>query len=147
MDITFSIPHVFYPGSDQDENAYALRALLDCLVRLNRGYLRSHSVPTLYRSGVRFGRTKEWDSIPALYAKKVGDCKSLSAALIAEYLEQGIPCRPGFRWIPGSNGQMLYHILVQTANGWEDPSKKLGMLDGGRNENDWFGIHPNQLRR
>ncbi len=135
MDITFNVPHVFYPGSSHDENADALRILLDGLIRLNLAYLRHHSVPALYQSGVVYGRTEIWDTIPALYARKFGDCKSLTAALIAEYHVKGIEARPVFRFNPRRDGGLDYHILVQTGNQFEDPSKVLGM---GRDENKHF---------
>ena len=117
-----------------------LRILLDTLIFINLAYLENHAVPSLYDSGVVYGRTTLWEPIPALYARGYGDCKSLSAALIAEYRRKGIDCSPVFRWIRRPNdgyrkGETDYHILVQTARGFEDPSKVLGM---GRNENAHF---------
>lgn len=137
MQITLDLPHVFFPGSNSEDNAYALRALLDCLITLNRAYLRNHAaeVKPLYQSGVVYGRTQVWDTIPALYARGYGDCKSLTAALIAEYREKGIACNPVFRWIQRPNGVRDFHILVQRGNEFEDPSKVLGM---GKNENAHF---------
>ena len=132
MQISFDLPHVFGPGSNPESNAYALRILLDSLIQLNLVFLQNHTVPALYRSGVVYGRTKIWDTIPALYIRRYGDCKSLSAALIAEYRHKGIECQPSFRWRPAQNGTRDYHILVQTNRGFEDPSKVLGM---GQNEN------------
>lgn len=135
MDITFNIPHAFYPGSSPETNADALRALLDGLILLNLAFLRSHTVPALYQSGVRYGRTDIWDTIPALYEKGYGDCKSLSAALIAERRAQGIWAAPVFRfnYREDGSGELDFHILVQNADGmFEDPSKVLGM---GRHEN------------
>lgn len=135
MQISFDLPHVFFAGSHPEDNAHALRALLDCLVTLNQAYLRNHAVAALYRSGVVYGRTKVWDTIPALYARGYGDCKSLTAALIAEYRLQGKACSPVFRWRERSNGVRDFHILVQCGDTFEDPSKVLGM---GRDENRWF---------
>jgi hypothetical protein len=138
MDITFSIPHAFFPDSSQETNADALRALLDCLIRLNLAFLRTHTPPSLYRSGVRYGRTQIWDSIPALYERGYGDCKSLTCALIAEYRMKGIQATPVFRFNPRNDGSGMsdYHILVQLPDGtFEDPSKRLGM---GQNENAYF---------
>lgn len=142
MQITFSLPHVFYPGSSRDEDASALRALLECLIRLNQAYLRVHAVPGLYQSGVVYGRTEVWDTIPALYERGYGDCKSLTAALVAEYRKKGIIAQPVFRWVQRPNGGGSdYHILVQREacaecpTGFEDPSKVLGM---GKNENAHF---------
>lgn len=127
MQIVINLPHVFNPDSPSGENAAVLRALLDCLIDINLAYLRYHSVPGLYGSGVVYGRTKIWEPIPALYARGYGDCKSLTAALIAEYETQGIQAAPVFRWTINSHGIPDFHILVQTAKGFEDPSKRLGM--------------------
>ena len=140
MQITFNLPHVFYPGSNRDEDADALRDSLDYLVRLNLSYLRHNAVVDLYHSGVVYGRTTAWDTIPALYNRGFGDCKSLTAALVAQLRVQGIECEPVFRWVVRDDGSGAtdYHILVrrpkspQFPDGFEDPSKVLGM---GRNEN------------
>jgi len=132
VEITFDLGHVFRPGSSSTEDAEVLRALLDCLVRVDMAYLRNHpNTPALYRAGVVYGRTEVWDPIPALYARRYGDCKSLSAARIAELAVRGVQAQPVFRWVQRSNGAKDFHILVQTYSGWEDPSKKLGM---GANE-------------
>ncbi len=127
MDITFNVPHVFFPGSSQDENADALRILLDGLIRLNLAYLRHHSCPALYQAGVVYGRTEIWDTIPALYARKYGDCKSLTAAMVAQLRMKGHDAKPCFRFQPRPDGGLDYHILVQVGNKFEDPSKVLGM--------------------
>lgn len=126
----------FMPGSTEDANAHALRALLDCLIDLNTNYLRFSGkkvIPTLYHSGVYYERTQIWDTIPGLYKLGYGDCKSLTAALIAQYRSQGIQAEPVFRFIrrPDGSGALDFHILVQTEDGFEDPSKVLGM---GKNE-------------
>lgn len=129
MDITFGLPHVFYPDASPVENALALEASLDYLVNLNLAYLRFHPAAPLYRSGVRYGRTTKWLSIPELYADKRGDCKSLSCALVAEYILNKVWCKPVFRYIkrPDNSGLLDFHILVQVNTGFEDPSKRLGM--------------------
>lgn len=138
MEIPIDVQSWFEPATSLAQNSTALRALLDCLITLNESYLRDHAVPELYKSGVRYGRTTVWDPIPALYSRRYGDCKSLSAALIAQYRQRGIECAPCFRWLPrkGSSRRVLdFHILVQIfENGktrFEDPSKVLGM---GANE-------------
>jgi len=164
MQITFNLPHVFYPGASKVENAYALRVLLDTLVNLNLAFLKYHAPPRLYDSGVKYGRTRIWEPTPALYlpnkhrenfisrfwepqgekgGKKRGDCKSLATARIAELLSQGVEARPVFRFAkrPDESGAMDFHILVQVdkkfiPTGWEDPSRILGM---GKDELAHFG--------
>lgn len=136
MIIRFDLPHVYRPGANPRENAYALRALMGALINLDYLYLRMHpNTPELYRSGVTYGRTQTWDTIPALYGKKYGDCKSLTAALIAERRMHGIPASPVFRFAQNWTGGEDYHILVMNQDGsCEDPSKRLGM----GNEADHF---------
>jgi hypothetical protein len=125
---------VFYPGSDKLLNARTLRCLLDGLININRVYLEEskrldYAVPLLYQSGVVYDRTTWWESIPALHARTYGDCKSLTAAWIAEQRMRGIQCRPTFRFLDDENdGTTAYHILVDLGSGnFEDPSKVLGM--------------------
>jgi hypothetical protein len=125
------LPHVFNRAATRDENAKALRILLDCLIALNTAYLEDHNAAPLYESGVRYRRTNTWSTLPALYERGYGDCKSLTAALVAERRKMGVPANPVFRWIPNSTGGISYHILVQTPSGFEDPSRALGM---GSNE-------------
>lgn len=132
---TFDLPDAFHPKASEVVNAYVLRVLLDALTDINSAYLRTNAVPSLYRSGVRYGRTTLWEPISALYARQYGDCKSLTAALVAEYRKQGIAATPVFRFRKRPDGRIDFHILVQTANGFEDPSKVLGM---GQDENAWF---------
>jgi hypothetical protein len=135
MRICFNLPHVFGTHSTEVENSYVLRALLDCLVEIDVAFLKTHrNVPQLYRSGVTYGRTHGWEPIPALYRRGVGDCKSLTAALVAQYRVQGIEAIPVFRFISNKKGGNDYHILVQVPGRdghdktlFEDPSRKLGM--------------------
>lgn len=129
--------HWFEPDTSPVENAYALRALLDCLISLNEAYLKHNpKTPPLYKSGVYYERVDEWMPIPALYELGYGDCKSLACALVAEYRAAGIACDATFRWIVRPNTPEIvrdFHILVEVAPGmhFEDPSKVLGM---GKNE-------------
>lgn len=118
--------------------------MLDCLIRIDVAYLKfaQTRIPRLYASGVRYGRTEIWDSTPALYKRKYGDCKSLTAALVAEYFLQGIEAAPVFRFAINKRMVRNYHILVQVPrmNGYdkklfEDPSRKLGM---GQDELSYF---------
>lgn len=141
MEITFSLPHVFHPAASQAEEATALQLCLEFLISVDRAFLRLHPQKSLYRSGVVYGRTQEWDTVPAVMARGYADCKSLSAWRIAELRERGVECRPVFRWVRRRDGHKDFHILVavdrkgRTEPLWEDPSKILGM---GSNENVWF---------
>jgi hypothetical protein len=148
MNICFNIPHAFHPGSSALDNACALRALLDCMINMNTLFRKHHECLPLYKSGVIYGRTHIWEPVSALYlpnkqpidpvfwqpvglsgGAKRGDCKSLASALIAEYRQKGLMANPVFRWAPRNDGSgaLDFHILVNTVNGWEDPSRKLGM--------------------
>jgi hypothetical protein len=150
MIFEINLPHVFAPGASEEENAQALCCLMEHLISQNQIYLkRHHDWPGLYRSPVVYGRTRVWDSIPALAERGYGDCKTLSAALIAEYRNAGIPARPVFRYVDNGKGVLSdlgvqagrndFHILVETPKGPEDPSKIKGM---GRDENAHFSQGP-----
>jgi hypothetical protein len=147
MEITFNLPHAFSVETSRVANAYTLEALLKCLVSINVQYLREYpNTPSLYKSGVRYGRTIIWEPIPALYlankrkvfgkyygptdfgGAQIGDCKSLAPARIAELIISGRKARPVFRFKPRPDGLLDFHILILTDNGYEeDPSRVLGM--------------------
>jgi hypothetical protein len=136
MRIPFELPHVFEPSTPRAENSIALAALQECLVTLNIAFLSAHRVSPIYRAGVVYGRTHEWDTVPAILARGFGDCKSLAPWLVAQYRMQGVEARPSFRYAKNPrSGYLDFHILVQTARGFEDPSKVLGM---GADENQRF---------
>lgn len=138
---TFNLPGFFNTLSSQTDDDKALRILLDALTEINTAFLEYHpNTPPLYPRGARpifhdgpvfYARTQIWDPIPALYRRGYGDCKSLSAALIADLRRKGVEVEPVFRWAraedPNRKGETNYHILVQHAQGFEDPSKILGM--------------------
>jgi hypothetical protein len=128
--ICFDLGAVFHPGASDEDNALALQAMLEALIAIDRLYLKRYrrSTPTLYKSGVRYGRTQVWDSIPDLLTRRYGDCKSLSAMFVAELREAGKSARPVFRFaVNPQTGQKDFHILVQCGKHFEDPSRKLGM--------------------
>ena len=121
MDVVFALPHLFAPGVSPRENAEGLRALLDTLIACNACFLRHHPARPLYRSGVVYGRTDDWETIPALYARGYhgtdkpgsnhpqaygvfGDCKSLTAARVAELRMQGRTAEPQFRYAAQPGG-------------------------------------------
>jgi hypothetical protein len=126
----FRIVDAFNPRSTDKQNAIALEALLRCLIDLNVLWLQQYpATPALYDSGVYYARTTVWDTIPALYTRGYGDCKSLTAARIAElWYGMNIHTIPVFRFDAQPDGTM-FHILVMMLNGLnEDPSKILGMV-------------------
>lgn len=129
--VTFDLPALFHAQSNARDNAVALQALLHCLTAIDFAYLTIRpNTPQLYNSGVYYDRTNVWDSIPALYARGHGDCKSLSAVRVAELRAVGIMANATFRFLPqqmSPDGQTKYHILVARSEGYEDPSRVLGM--------------------
>ena len=140
MRISFDLGGVFYAGAPDEDNALALQALLEALIAVNRVYLRRvRRTPKLYASGVKYGRTQVWDSIPDLLTRRFGDCKSLSAMYVAERREAGHAARPVFRFaVNPQTGQKDFHILVQEGKTFEDPSRKLGMEAFHRSRNIWI---------
>lgn len=141
----WNLPHVFKSNANPVDNAKVLRFLLDALTDINVIYLRVRpNTKPLYNAGVRYGRTQLWEPISALYSRGYGDCKSLTAALVAQQRLQGFTSNPVFRFrTRRDNSGNDYHILVHTNSsdwtvnddGFEDPSKVLGM---GQDENAWF---------
>ena len=127
--VVFTIDRAFGRRSSNLVNAAALETLLACLTQLNTIWLHFHpNHVELYQSPVYYKRTLIWDTIPALYARGFGDCKSLTACLVAELRRKGIWCRPVFRHAATVNSTM-FHILVMLHDGsWDDPSKVKGML-------------------
>jgi hypothetical protein len=138
--VAIQLPHVFLPGSSPEENAEVLQALVEMLVAVDRAYLSNarrlgRRLPALYDADVRYVRTDDWLPTPVLYWQKFGDCKSLTAARIAEMRDQGKVAKPVFRFLERPEGTM-YHILVQNGVGsFEDPSKVCGM---GQDEFSYF---------
>jgi len=129
--VVFGIDTAFTASSSNRENATALRALMDCLVDLDVLCLRAFpDTPPLYESGVFYRLMPyryPWDTVPTLYARGYGDCKSLAAARIAELRLQGMDATPVFRHLSNSKGTM-FHILLWRGDGqWECPSRALGM--------------------
>lgn len=88
MRVCFDLGDVFHPGASDEDNALSLQALLECLIAINRVYLRHHSrTPKLYQSGVRYGRTQVWDSIPDLLTRRYGDCFPVGSLLLRDDFE------------------------------------------------------------
>lgn len=131
--IVFTVVNAFDRRSLATKNAIALEALMNCLTDLDSLYLelranRGDVVPFLYDTPVYYERTIVWDTIPALYARGFGDCKSLAACRVAELRRIGVPCRVVFRF-DGNAHMTMFHILVMHEDGtFEDPSKVKGMI-------------------
>lgn len=112
--------------------ALAIYPALQSLVRINQQYLRTHKVPRIYESGVRYenepaGTVEEFASIPVVLARGWGDCDDLAPWRVAELREQGENARLRVQWKKFRNGR-LFHIVVRRADGSiEDPSALLGM--------------------
>ena len=122
----------FRPESDPTVDALVLNRLLETMVQLNRIFLDANpKTPSLYAAGVKYGKTTEWLTIPALYSAGRGDCKSLATARIAELRNAGRTASAVFRFVRRPDGGKDFHILVAIGSGgsvtWEDPSRKLGM--------------------
>lgn len=122
----------------------AIKPILEALVTVDQIYLRSHKVPPLYRSGVRYQnepvntahlggvdrthRIEEFAAIPAVIERGWGDCDDLAPWRVAELREHGERAKIRVYWKRQSNGHRLYHVVVRRADGTiEDPSAKLGM--------------------
>lgn len=115
--------------------ALVVREALEALVMANRLYLRTHHVPPLYESGVRYeeepaGQPYEsFDAIPVVLARGSGDCDDVVSWRIAELRNAGENAKVRLKWqYDAARGARMYHVLVRRANGQvEDPSLRLGM--------------------
>ena len=129
--VVFGIDGAFNLRASKDQNATALRSLLDCLVELDSICLDSDpTLPMLYESRVVYKlmpSSAAWDTIPTYLRRGCTDCKSLVAGRIAELRRVGRVAIPVFRHVTDGWGTM-FHILILHGNGqWECPSRILGM--------------------
>lgn len=136
---------------EREFSLFALRELLEALVKVNVGWISSHpnEFTPLYdfakASGLRWEPekgTEDWLSIPAIYQarrdRKPVDCEDLACARVAE-LRLGLGGHPlgpvrAIADIRGRavNGRVMMHAFVRYPDGSvEDPSKKLGMPGEG----------------
>jgi hypothetical protein len=122
--------------SDDPYRDRALQILLWMLIHLDILYLqRFPHTPRLYDSGVRYKREpwgyEQWITIPSIIRQGGADCEDLAAWRVAELRTKGINARPMWRYHEGTgpNGKpfRMYHILVWTPYGIDDPSARLGM--------------------
>lgn len=113
----------------------AIKAILEATVLINLIYLRLHSVPPLYRCGVRYQEEpddgmEEFATIPIIISRGWGDCDDLAPWRVAELRHTGEDKKAGIRisWERQKNSRKLFHITVRRGNGTiEDPSRILGM--------------------
>lgn len=121
----------------------AIKPILEALVTADQLYIRTHHVPPIYQSGIRYMeepvnvakvsgetyRIEEFAAIPAVIERGWGDCDDVSPWRVAELREHGEPAKIRIQWKKNAeSGQKLYHIVVRRADGRiEDPSLLLGM--------------------
>jgi hypothetical protein len=127
----------------------AIKPILEALVMADQLYLRTHHVPPIYESGVRYKeepmnravlgalggaasstyRIEEFAAIPAIIERGWGDCDDVSPWRCAELRENGEHAKIRVQWKKNpESGQKLFHIVVRRADGRiEDPSLLLGM--------------------
>jgi hypothetical protein len=122
-----------------------IKPYLEANVLVNQLYLRTHHVPPLYRSGIRYMeeppsgamvgpngpmlRIEDFALIPVIIERGWGDCDDLSPWRIAELREAGERAKVRIQWKKHpETGQKLFHVVVRREDGSiEDPSLKLGM--------------------
>lgn len=117
--------------------ATGLEAALECLVALDRVYLRTHPrAPRIYDAGIRYLRDADgasqdtppselWLTVPDCIAAGGADCKVLAAWRCAELRERDGEL--GARCVLSRVGR-LWHVRVRRSDGTiEDPSRVLGM--------------------
>lgn len=114
--------------------ALAAKYILEATTLINQIYLKTHQVPPLYSSGVRWqNEPTDWGYedfaiIPAVMQRGWGDCDDLAPWRCAELREQGERAKIRIQWKTMNDGGKLYHIVVRRENGQiEDPSRILGM--------------------
>ena len=93
----------------------------------DEAWIQSQGAPALYASGVRYREEPDdtWSDVPACLLARLGDCEDLAAWRAAELRIAGTDAWPFARLEPGR--PVLYHALVRTPSGVEDPSRLLGM--------------------
>ena len=115
--------------------ALVIREALEAVIMTNRLYLRTHQVPSLYESGIRYEEEpvgqpyEDFSAIPVVLARGWGDCDDLVSWRIAELRNAGENAKVRLKWqYDPIRGARMFHVLVRRANGQvEDPSLRLGM--------------------
>lgn len=132
-------PHFELAGFDPSRGSQALiRAhdtLLWALCQLNVQWLGDNpTAPPLYDSGVVYEPERDgyelWCDIPRLLELGFGDCEDLACYLAADLIVSGYKAHP-FSIITAESTprSTMFHVMVSTPWGIEDPSRELGMLE------------------
>jgi len=115
-------------------SAAAFAASIEGLVKLNLHILRGDGkFPPLYDSGVVYKREPAdvWRDIRTVYKSGWGDCEDLAAIRVAQLRFTGEDEQAHVAVY--QSGARKYHAIVARSDGTtEDPSRRLGMLPGGR---------------
>jgi hypothetical protein len=114
-------------------NQRVIDALLRVLVLADVEWLRRHpEAPHLYESGIRYvqepAARELFADIPTVLARGFGDCDDLATWRAAELRVRFRQPADVFTTLEiDSGGNPLYHVLVRSPLGVEDPSSMLGM--------------------
>ena len=112
---------------DTSHHPAVLAALLEGLTQASAILIARLGLPPLYHAGVRYQREprgrERWQLAPQTYADGVGDCEDLATWRAAELRLAGVDARP----VVYRAGRRQLHVVVATPDGYEDPSRVLGM--------------------
>jgi hypothetical protein len=108
----------------------AVDALVEQLVQRDIACLQAQSAPPLYRAGVPYREEplgqEYFHTVADARARGHADCDALAAWRVAELRMMGVPAR-AFSVVGRDRYGVVYHVLVWTPWGVEDPSRLLGM--------------------
>lgn len=110
-----------------------INAMCAALVEADVVWLTAHpEAPSLYESGVRYVEEpprEEWFAdVPTVLKRGYGDCDDLASWRAAELIvRHGVEASVFTQRQVDRDGSTLYHVLVQSPLGVEDPSSALGM--------------------
>lgn len=114
-------------------SAASYAAGIEGLTRIDERLLSEGGFRPLYQSGVVYKREPRdvWRHVGDVQGSGWGDCEDLAAWRAAELRVSGED--PGARVVVYQSGPRKFHAIVGRSDGTtEDPSRRLGMLPGGR---------------
>lgn len=112
--------------------AYIIASWVEALAKTNHVYLQIHpdTIP-LYDSDVYYQLEtpgeEDFFDIPTILDQGFADCEDLAAWRIAELWSIGEYAAPMITWTEYDNGDIDFHVQVNTRLGVEDPSEVKGM--------------------